>query len=102
MRGFCLLVLAQATGSMAVSFMLVTLGFAVAHGYQGASNTRCGIAGMIWSNDSRDPIATSDLPVTFTMDSRIRALCCGFSSLEGSISNSPRQNASPTPRPIPS
>ena len=48
MRGFCLLVLAQATGSMAVSFMLVTLGFAVAHGYQGAwAILRTGLLGAI-------------------------------------------------------
>lgn len=48
MRGFCLLVLARATGSMLLSFVLVTLGFAVAHGYQGASATvRTGLLGAI-------------------------------------------------------
>lgn len=48
MRGFCLLALAQATGSMTVSFVLVTLGFAVAHGYQGAWATlRAGLLGAI-------------------------------------------------------
>jgi membrane protease YdiL (CAAX protease family) len=48
MRGFCLLVLAHASGSMASSFVLVTLGFAVAHGYQGAWATlRTGLLGAI-------------------------------------------------------
>lgn len=48
MRGFCLLVLAQATGSVALAFVLVTLGFAVAHGYQGAWATlRSGLLGVI-------------------------------------------------------
>jgi membrane protease YdiL (CAAX protease family) len=48
MRGFCLLVLAQASGSMVLSFVLVTLGFAVAHGYQGAWATlRTGLLGAI-------------------------------------------------------
>jgi membrane protease YdiL (CAAX protease family) len=48
MRGFCLLVLTQATGSMVLSFVLVTLGFAVAHGYQGAWATlRTGLLGAI-------------------------------------------------------
>lgn len=48
MRGFCLLLLAQTTGSMLISFILVTLGFAVAHGYQGASATvRTGLLGAI-------------------------------------------------------
>ncbi len=48
MRGFCLLVLAQTTGSMLISFILVTLGFAVAHGYQGVSATvRTGLLGAI-------------------------------------------------------
>lgn len=48
MRGFCLLVLAHASGSMVLSFVLVTLGFAVAHGYQGAWATlRTGLLGTI-------------------------------------------------------
>lgn len=48
MRGFCLLVLARATGSIAVAFMLVTLGFALAHGYQGAGATvRTGLLGSL-------------------------------------------------------
>jgi membrane protease YdiL (CAAX protease family) len=48
MRGFCLLVLAQATGSMPLSLTLVTVGFAVAHGYQGVSATvRTGVLGAI-------------------------------------------------------
>ena len=48
MRGFCLLVLWQATSSMVVSFVLVTLGFAVAHGYQGPWATlRTGLLGAI-------------------------------------------------------
>ena len=48
MRGFCLLVLAQATSSMFLSLVLVTLGFAVAHGYQGASATiRTGVLGAV-------------------------------------------------------
>jgi hypothetical protein len=36
MRGFCLLLLSQVTNSMVLSFLPVTWGFAVAHGYQGA------------------------------------------------------------------
>jgi membrane protease YdiL (CAAX protease family) len=48
MRGFCLLLLWQATNSMVLSFVLVTLGFAVAHGYQGAWATlRTGLLGAI-------------------------------------------------------
>lgn len=48
MRGFCLLVLTQATGSIGLSFVLVTRGFAVAHGYQGAWATlRTGLLGAI-------------------------------------------------------
>jgi membrane protease YdiL (CAAX protease family) len=48
MRGFCLLLLSQATNSMVFSFVLVTLGFAVAHGYQGAWATlRTGLLGAI-------------------------------------------------------
>lgn len=48
MRGFCLLVLAQATGSMTLSFILVTLGFAVGHGYQGAwALLRTGLLGAL-------------------------------------------------------
>lgn len=48
MRGFCLLVLAQATGSMTLSFIIVTLGFAVGHGYQGASALlRTGLLGAL-------------------------------------------------------
>jgi hypothetical protein len=48
MRGFCLLVLARATSSMVVSFVLVTLGFAVAHGYQGAwAILRTGLLGAV-------------------------------------------------------
>lgn len=48
MRGFCLLVLAQATGSMPLSLTLVTVGFAVAHGYQGVSATvRTGMLGAV-------------------------------------------------------
>jgi len=48
MRGFCLLVLAHATGSMTLSFILVTLGFAVAHGYQGAwALLRTGMLGAL-------------------------------------------------------
>lgn len=48
MRGFCLLVLAQATDSMLLSVGLVTLGFAVAHGYQGASATpRTSVLGAV-------------------------------------------------------
>ena len=48
MRGFCLLGLAQASGSMPLSFVLVTLGFALAHGYQGAPATvRSGLLGTI-------------------------------------------------------
>lgn len=47
-RGFCLLVLTQATSSMVVSFVMVTLGFAVAHGYQGPWATlRTGLLGAI-------------------------------------------------------
>ena len=48
MRGFCLLVLVQATGSMLLSLVLVTLGFAIAHGYQGVSAmVRTGLLGAI-------------------------------------------------------
>ena len=48
MRGFCLLVLAQATGSVTLSFILVTLGFAVGHGYQGAwALLRTGLLGAL-------------------------------------------------------
>ena len=48
MRGFCLLVLAQATGSTLLSLVLVTLGFAVAHGYQGAwAILRTGLLGAV-------------------------------------------------------
>lgn len=48
MRGFCLLVLTQASGTMALSFVLVALGFAVAHGYQGAWATlRTALLGAI-------------------------------------------------------
>ncbi|HET7209754.1 MAG TPA: CPBP family intramembrane glutamic endopeptidase, partial [Terriglobales bacterium] len=48
MRGFCLLILAQATGSMPLALTLVTVGFAVAHGYQGVSATvRTGMLGAV-------------------------------------------------------
>lgn len=48
MRGFCLLMLASTTGSLPLAFLLVTLGFAVAHGYQGAGATvRTGLLGAI-------------------------------------------------------
>jgi|GEM_PF-6641694 len=48
MRGFCLLGLAQASGSMPLSFVLVTLGFALAHGYQGAwATVRTGLLGAV-------------------------------------------------------
>jgi hypothetical protein len=48
MRGFCLLVLVQATGSMVLSFVLVTSSFAAAHGYQGAWATlRTGLLGAV-------------------------------------------------------
>ncbi len=48
MRGFCMLILAEATGSMMLSLLFVTLGFAVAHGYQGAwATVRTGLLGAV-------------------------------------------------------
>lgn len=50
MRGFCLLTLSQATGSILLSVVLVTIGFAVGHGYQGAwATVRTGLLGAILS-----------------------------------------------------
>ncbi len=48
MRGFSLLFLERATGSAFIAFVLVTFGFALAHGYQGPWATlRTGLLGTI-------------------------------------------------------
>ena len=47
MRGFCLLVLAQTTHSMALAVLIVTVAFSLAHGYQGpAAIVRSGLLGL--------------------------------------------------------
>jgi membrane protease YdiL (CAAX protease family) len=48
MRGFCFLILAQLLHSVAISLLLVSLAFALAHGYQGpAAILRSGLLGAV-------------------------------------------------------